>query len=517
MRKCLLVILTAIAILVSVFAVSCDNNVKRYSVTFDYGYEIDNKIEYVKEGDRVNKPPDPERADYTFVEWQRDGKTYDFDSLITEDIILIAKWDSKVFYTVIIDYYEYDVDPEKISVKSGNTVSRPDDPDPKEYDWGYFSGWYLYDEENYTWADEEYDFSTPVTSDIYLLAVWEYNKYTVTFNTDGGEPASYPNQIVYYEWSIRDPGTPTKEGYNFLGWYNGEEKIDSRTEITQNYDLIAKWEPKVYYNVTFDSDGGTTVSSQKVEKGKTATKPSDPVKDDYYFHAWVYKNDESHIFDFEKDTVTEDIELKAVWKSPYTIGQNGPAGGYIFYDAGSVQKSTYKDSSGNDVTYYWRYLEAAPEDITIDVDGTTLSKFIFGYYYNTRQFGMVGAGSQEIGSGRLNTSLLVNAMKSEAYENSNTSSFKTDKYAAKVCDDYSLTSTDGISYDDWFLPSLNELYEIYEKLYKASTSIGNFKAEWYWSSSESVVVSYVIQFQSEGNFTTPSRSNIYNVRPIRAL
>jgi len=90
MRKCLLVILTAIAILVSVLAVSCDNNVKVYSVTFDYGYEIDNKIEYVKEGDRTNKPPDPERADYTFVEWQRDGKTFDFDSLITEDIILTA-------------------------------------------------------------------------------------------------------------------------------------------------------------------------------------------------------------------------------------------------------------------------------------------------------------------------------------------------------------------------------------------------------------------------------------------
>ena len=130
---------------------------------------------------------------------------------------------------------------------------------------------------------------------------------------------------------------------------------------------------------------------------------------------------------------------------------------------------------------------------------------------------MVGAESQEIGAGRLNTSLLVNAMKSEAYENSNTSSSKTDKYAAKVCDDYSLTSTDEISYDDWFLPSLKELYEIYEKLYKASTSIGNFKAEWYWSSSESFLVSYVIQFQSEGNFTTPSRSNKYNVRPIRAL
>lgn len=242
------------------------------------------------------------------------------------------------------------------------------------------------------------------------------------------------------------------------------------------------------------------------------------MKDDYYFHAWVYKNDESHIFDFEKDTVTEDIELKAVWKSPYTIEQKGPAGGYIFYDAGSVQKSTYKDSSGNDVIYYWRYLEAAPEDITIDVDGTTVSKFIFGYCFNTRtnQSVMVGAESQEIGSGRLNTSLLVNAMRTEAYENSNTTSSKTDKYAAKVCDDYRLTSTGGNSYDDWFLPSLKELSEIYEKLYKASPSIGNFEAELYWSSSENPIYSRYFSFKDGSNSLNP-RGNEFNVRPIRAL
>jgi len=129
---------------------------------------------------------------------------------------------------------------------------------------------------------------------------------------------------------------------------------------------------------------------------------------------------------------------------------------------------------------------------------------------------MVGAESQEIGSGRLNTSLLVNAMRTEAYENSNTTSSKTDKYAAKVCDDYRLTSTGGNSYDDWFLPSLKELSEIYEKLYKASPSIGNFEAELYWSSSENPIYSRYFSFKDGSNSLNP-RGNEFNVRPIRAL
>jgi len=587
MRRYLLTALTLLSVLVSVFFISCDNSPKEpekvtYTVTFDYGYEVETTVKEVTEGDILSKPSDPERTGYTFKEWQKDGKEYDFSTAVNGDITLIAtwtankykvtfdpnggtpasysdvdveydklltepdaptkegynflgwydgdekfdfentkitkaynlkaKWAEKVYHTVNLQYYWGYVVP--YQVESGTPFQKPADPD--ETEWGIFEAWYLYDEDT-GWAEDEYDFTTPVTSDITIAGSWEDKEYTVTFDTDGGDPASYSSQTVYCYDNVDDPGTPTKDGYNFIGWYYGENKFDFKTEITQNHDLIAKWEEKTYYTLSFNSNGGTSVDYQTIEEGGKATKPADPVYADHYLYVWVYSDDESRIFDFDTDTVTGNITLKAVWKEPYNIGDKGPAGGWIFYDAESVQKSTYKDSSGNDVTYYWRYLEAAPEDIIIKEGTTTIETYIFGFKYNskTSQFVTVGAESKDIGSGRSNTRLLVNAMGSEEYSKNEASSSTTDRYAAKLCDDYSYKNG-GETYDDWFLPSLNELEVAYNNLFKASPAIGGYKASWYWSSTESVLTSFVYKFQ-EGGSTSPKRGESCRVRPVRAL
>ncbi len=590
MRRYLFRAIVMLSLFVSVFFVSCDNSSKEpekatYTVTFDYGYEVEKTVKNVLEGDKVEKPSDPERTGYTFVEWQLGGAKYDFDSAVTGNITLTAlwsagrftvtfdsdggtptsysdeiveydklltepeaptkegysflgwyegetlfdfntkitrnyslkaKWTEKVYHTVKVkkDYYDKGV---TYKVESGTLFQRPEDPvDEEEY---VFAGWYLFDEETSGWAEEEYDFSTPVTSDITIAGYWDNRKFTVTFDSDGGEPASYDTKTVEYNYYVTNPGTPTKDGFNFLGWYDGETLFDFNTKITRNYSLKAKWEEKTYYTLSFNSDGGTSVTSQTIEKGGKATRPADPEKDGVYFHAWVYADDSSRLFDFDNDTVGANIELKAVWKTPYNIGDKGPAGGWIFYDAGSVQKSTYVDSEGNTVTYYWRYLEASPEEFEITDEGTTYNTFVFGYYYNTKtaEFGTVGAQSKDIGDGKKNTSLLVNAMGSEAYNDGDTSSEKTDRYAAKVCDDFSLVNG-GVTYDDWFLPSLDELTEVYNNLYKATPSIGGFNASWYWSSSEeSFSTSYVVKFQDGGASVSPARKESVRVRPVRAL
>lgn len=547
------------------------------------GSSHEKTVKTVTEGDKLDRPSDPVRTGYTFKEWQKDGKPYDFSTAVTEDITLTtawtadkftvtfdpdggtpasyedqiveydmlltepeaptkddnnflgwydgdekfdfentkitknydlkAKWAEKVYHTVTVRYFWGNEETKQ--VESGTAFPKPDDPD--ETEWGVFEGWYLYDEEGDTWADDEYDFDTPVTSDITIDGWWKYKEYTVTFDTDGGDPASYPEKTVECYDKVGDPGTPTKDGYNFLGWYDGEDKFDFKTEITKDYNLKAKWEKKVYYTVSFNSDGGTDVTPQKIEAGGKATRPDDPEKEGLYLHAWVFSDDESRIFDFDNDTVTGNITLKAVWKKLYSIGDKGPAGGWIFYDAGSVQKSTYIDSSGSEVTYYWRYLEAAPADLVINEGTTVFETYVFGYKYNpsTDKSSMSGAQSQEIGAGRLNTTLLVNAMGSAAYMKNEKTATTTDRYAAKVCDDFNLENG-GVTYDDWFLPSLKELEQIYKNLFKASPSIGGLRESWYWSSSESITVSYVYKFQA-GEYTTTGRGESCRVRPVRAL
>ena len=65
------------------------------------------------------------------------------------------------------------------------------------------------------------------------------------------------------------------------------------------------------FTVTFDSNGGSAVASQQVERGKCAQQPKDPVKDGYEFVNW---NLDGKAYDFAAP-VTKSITLKAVWKA----------------------------------------------------------------------------------------------------------------------------------------------------------------------------------------------------------
>lgn len=86
-----------------------------------------------------------------------------------------------------------------------------------------------------------------------------------------------------------------------------------------NYSLAAVFSPEfnvttdsapTTYTVTFDSNGGSAVTAQTVESGKTATKPTDPTKSGYTFQGWYLGENE---YDFTSP-VTGAIELKAKWE-----------------------------------------------------------------------------------------------------------------------------------------------------------------------------------------------------------
>lgn len=66
------------------------------------------------------------------------------------------------------------------------------------------------------------------------------------------------------------------------------------------------------YNVSFDSNGGSSVAAQTVEEGKSATKPTDPTRDGYTFEGWFINLDDTDSYDFSKK-VTSNVSLKAKW------------------------------------------------------------------------------------------------------------------------------------------------------------------------------------------------------------
>lgn len=172
----------------------------------------------------------------------------------------------------------------------------------------------------------------------------------------------------------------------------------------------------------------------------------------------------------------------------YSIGDAGPAGGLVFYD-----KGFYSDG--------WRYLEAAPSDI---------GSFVFGYYRPDKENNNVVGTSLAVGSGKYNTERLVKHMDMDGKAYSASSGEDVREYAARKCLDY-----EHGGYDDWYLPSKEELNLMYENLHK--NGLGSFANNVYWSSS-----GYDDYWACEQRFDNGYRYDYhryydFRVRPIRAF
>ena len=127
-----------------------------------------------------------------------------------------------------------------------------------------------------------FDISIPITSDISLKAKWVKDngpKYTITFDTDGG--SSIKEQIVKANGVVKKPTNPTKAGYAFKEWQLNGETYNFKTKVTGDITLKAIWVDGV--EVTFDTDGGSKIAKQIIEKGTPVKKPTDPTKNDNVF------------------------------------------------------------------------------------------------------------------------------------------------------------------------------------------------------------------------------------------
>ncbi len=123
------------------------------------------------------------------------------------------------------------------------------------------------------------------------------------------------------------PQTPTKNGYEFLGWFIDEDCTEIyrfATPVTEDITIYAKWKSDDYI-VTFDSNGGSNVTSQTVENGKTATMPQDPTRSGYTFLGWFTDEDFNEVYRFTTP-VTEDITIYAKWKSKSRSSGGGGGG-----------------------------------------------------------------------------------------------------------------------------------------------------------------------------------------------
>ena len=169
----------------------------------------------------------------------------------------------------------------------------------------------------------------------------------------------------------------------------------------------------------------------------------------------------------------------------YEVGDVGPGGGIVFY----VDLTRPAGS---------QYFEAACAGWQNNCDGSRADPRAEWGCYETLFF---GAGGTLIGTGEQNTADIMNTV----------TGCTTPRSAADLADDYSHNTL-----DDWFLPSLDELNQMYTNLHSASTPLGGFSTEDYWSSSEYAGGAWYQYFGHgyQGGFYKDYQAC---VRPVRAF
>lgn len=77
----------------------------------------------------------------------------------------------------------------------------------------------------------------------------------------------------------------------------------------------------INYTVTFDSNGGSVIASQKIMNGKSAVKPADPVKEGYAFAGWYADAEFTEAYSFGATPVTADTTLYARWSEGLSVSE----------------------------------------------------------------------------------------------------------------------------------------------------------------------------------------------------
>lgn len=205
-----------------------------YTISYDLADGVnspENPTSYTIESGLITLK-DPTREGYTFAGWYNGEQLVTtIDSNTLENISLTAKW------TVNSYKLTFDVDGNltERTFKYGESITAIENPTKVGHT---FVGW-----------SEELPETMPA-NDITVEAKWAINSYDITYDLAGGVNNSENPTTYTIESGLITLKNPTREGYTFLGWYNGEQLvtiIDSNT--LENITLTAKWK------ITTDHEG----------------------------------------------------------------------------------------------------------------------------------------------------------------------------------------------------------------------------------------------------------------------
>ena len=323
--------------------------INSYKVSFvSEGVTIkEENLEYGTEVDLTYTPD--EREDYRFVGW--DASELNDGKVPAKDVTITAQW-KRNECTITFDS-NGGSDVESQTLDCGVAITVPENPVREGYT---FIGWEpaipeVMPEEDITvvaqWQVNQYtitfdsnegaevesitlDYGSAITApvpvregytfvgwdpelpatmpanDLNVTAQWQINQYTITFIAEG---KILKQTVQDYNTEIVAPANPTKTGYTFAGWSPKFEK--GATVPAEDVTYTAQWNVNTYF-IYFNTDGGSSVDPIMQTYGSEITAPEDPVKEGYTFAGWDKEIPET--------MPANNMTIKAQWTiNQYTI------------------------------------------------------------------------------------------------------------------------------------------------------------------------------------------------------
>ncbi len=265
----------------------------------------------------------PKNADNKEVTWKSsntDVVTIDNNGVITakgygDAVITVTTVDGNYSDTCDVNVSEFIT--YTITYKDG------DNSYTEDYEEGYSVTWKSditkkgYTLVGWKYNDKEYKLSdkfTMINEDITVTSIWNVNKYTITYEVNGGSINNKTKEVTY-DSKYGTLEIPSKKGYSFKGWYKDNGFIDIVDEDTivsddKDHTLYAKWEINSY-KLTINDGINTNEYTLKYNDEKEIVIPE---RKGYSFVKWNITGTDSTINNNIFKMGTEDSTLVAEWK-----------------------------------------------------------------------------------------------------------------------------------------------------------------------------------------------------------
>lgn len=364
--------------------------IEEFTVTYNSNGGSSVLTETVLDGNLATEPTNPTYTGYVFDGWYTDDVIFEnpfdfYNDVVTSDLTLHAKWVEPSMATETFT--------EDLSNFNGATDTYTDSGSftgVNDTEWTYSEARRFTDSSSYTIGGTGTSIMFGSSGERYLIA--NLSDGISSFSIDllsgytGGSASDRSIEIYINDVSI---GTYTLNamatvetfnisGINISGSFTLKiESIGSKQLVIDNIT----WETyssgsssTTSYTVTYDSNEGSSVSSEVVDEGSYATEPADPTRSGYTFDGW-YTDDTTFAngFDFSSDTITTDITLYAKWIEETTVSETTTT---ITYSDTSMT-SSYGDGSFTFEGISYTYTRAA------SFDGGTSIQMNGSVFYNT--------------------------------------------------------------------------------------------------------------------------------------